>query len=109
MPTIVNDISARTDRIDVQTRARPYCGCAMHLIAQQRPMWPLKEFEQTGRRSRCTPNWGIRSAITSSQPRSSDRSFKGQRRLQVTEIQLLSFAAAAHAPGRLELFEEFGR
>jgi hypothetical protein len=68
MPTVVNDISAPTDRVDVKTRARPYCVCTIHLIAQQSPMGPLKEFKQTGRHSRRTLNWGIRSTTASLKP-----------------------------------------
>src|SRR5262245_3598457 len=39
MSTVVNDISARTERVDVQMGACWYRCLAIYLIPQQSPMW----------------------------------------------------------------------
>src|SRR5262249_14546332 len=109
MSSLVDDVSSRTERVDVQTRAHLWACGAIHLIAEQCPMWTLKETEQAGAPARRAANRRIRRAMPGSHPGSSQRSFQGKRRFKVAEVQLLCFATAPHASGRLQLIEELGR
>ena len=42
---VVGEIAARADCMDVQTGARRNSGKAICAVSEQRPMWPLKQFE----------------------------------------------------------------
>ena len=68
IPTVVDDVPAKADSVDSHASARLYSRCGINLITQQRPMWTLKELEETSGRSRRAANWRIGRAMPGSHP-----------------------------------------
>jgi hypothetical protein len=94
---LINNIAANTDSVDVQIRTRRN-SIAIRLVAQQCPVRPSEQLEQSCRLAGSPADRRVGCAVARKDAMPPFRRLQRERGIGITQVELVDLATATHVP-----------